>query len=43
MGVVTSLQVHEFVDRVKAWAPQRRRQLEQWLNVKVGGRIRVVP
>jgi hypothetical protein len=29
------MQVYDAADRLKAWAPQKRRQLEKWLNVEV--------
>lgn len=35
MDTDDSFQVPEFVDTVKRWAPAKRRQLEQWLNIKV--------
>ena len=28
--------VYEFAEKIQTWAPQKRRQLEQMLNIKVG-------
>ena len=39
MLMAIATQVHEFTETVNEWAPKKRRELEAWLNIKVGRQV----